>query len=73
MPAPKDPRLRRTNAIGGYDRARPDELPELYSRGDRRCFRDGCITILNMYNPGPYCLLDTQRLKAERRAAEALS
>lgn len=73
MPKIKDPRLRRHNGIGGYDRPKADELPELYSKGDRRCFRDGCITILNMYNPGPYCLLDTQRRKADSRAAEAVS
>lgn len=68
MPAVKDPRLRRHNGIGGYVRPPIEDLPEIFPRG-RRCVRDDCITILNIYNPGPYCLLDTQR----RRDAEAVS
>ncbi len=29
----------------------------------RKCASPGCITILNRYNPGPYCLLCAKKWK----------
>lgn len=30
----------------------------------RRCRIPGCITVLNHFNPGPCCLLHTERIEA---------
>lgn len=45
------------------------ELPDTYPKG-RRCVEPGCITVLNRYNGGPWCLIHAQRHEAELLQAE---
>lgn len=71
MPQLRDKRRRKSDALGGWDRARQVDLFPLYSRGDRRCARGPCITILNQYNPGPECLLHRQQTEG-RDASQAV-
>lgn len=56
MPAPTKPHARREHA---------DQHPK-----GRRCLENGCITLLNIWNPGPYCLLHAARYEAELLADE---
>lgn len=43
------------------------EMPDTYPAG-RPCHEPGCITRLNRYNPGPFCLLH-----ADTKAAEVVA
>jgi hypothetical protein len=47
----------------------PDECAGVYPSG-RRCIENGCITVLNRYNGGPWCLIHAARHEAELLAAE---
>ena len=73
------PELRRTErALANPGRARADEKPDQYPKG-RDCREPDCITVLCIWNPGPYCYLhaakhaaeveDQARIDQRRRAA----
>jgi len=36
-----------------------------YGGADRPCAQEGCITLLNGYNPGPKCLIHTKGTEDE--------
>lgn len=36
-----------------------NRLPAPFAGELRRCLHSGCITILNGYNPGPFCMIHT--------------
>lgn len=54
---------------GPHLRLVPDS--ETYTRG-RPCKHPTCITKLNIYNPGPYCLLHAQALEMAVLASAAV-
>lgn len=48
---------------------RKQDQPDTYEKG-RRCIEHACITILSVYNGGPWCFLHAQVHEAELIEAE---
>jgi hypothetical protein len=40
--------------------------------GHRRCQKPGCITLLNRFNPGPYCLCHTREVREPQTTDEIM-
>jgi hypothetical protein len=48
----------------------PGDIPDTFPPG-RRCVEDGCITLLSMFNPGPWCYCHAAGHEAEVQKAIA--